>query len=113
MTKVTLDNVTNLIDTTTAQGTINKNSAAIVAAVENTLSRDGTAPNQMAASLDMNSNRILNLPAPLASGEPARVIDLNNAAFGITPVISFTNLSVPGTAAITGNTTIGGTLTTT
>ncbi len=33
----------------------------LVAAIENTLSRDGTSPNQMSADLDMNSNKILNL----------------------------------------------------
>ena len=113
MTKVTLANVPNLVDATTAQSTINANSAAIVAAVENTLSRDGTSPNTMGASLDMNSHSILNLPVPTTSNEPARIIDVQNAAFGTTPVLSFTNLSVSGTAAIVGNTTIGGTLTTT
>lgn len=44
---------------------------AIEAAMENTLSRDGTSPNSMAANLDMDSNRILNLPDPASAGEPA------------------------------------------
>jgi len=40
--------------------TTNANAATMEQAFENTLSRDGTAPNQMAADLDMNLNRILN-----------------------------------------------------
>lgn len=33
-------------------------------------------PNQMQSNLDMNSNRILNLPAPTSPGEPARIQDV-------------------------------------
>jgi hypothetical protein len=40
---------------------VNTNNATIVSAMDNTLSRDGTTPNQMAATLDMNSNNIINL----------------------------------------------------
>ena len=49
---------------------LNANFATIEAAFENTLSRDGTAPNMMQANLDMNSYRILNLPNAATSGEP-------------------------------------------
>lgn len=34
------------------------------------LSRDGVVPNQMQSNLDMNSNRILNLPDPVSDHEP-------------------------------------------
>lgn len=61
MSKITLNNVGSLLDATTAATTINNNSAAIVTAWDNTLSRDGTAPNQMEADLDMNSHDILNV----------------------------------------------------
>lgn len=54
----------------------NANNAAIEAAFENTLSRDGSTPNSMSAPLDMNSNRILNLPQPLGPNDPARLSDL-------------------------------------
>jgi hypothetical protein len=40
---------------------LNDNSDLIEAAFENTLSRDGTGPNNMGANLDMDSNRIINL----------------------------------------------------
>lgn len=55
---------------------LTENFEAIAEAVENTLSRDGTGPNQMEADLDMNSNRIINLPEPNDSSEPARLADL-------------------------------------
>lgn len=41
--------------------TINQNMDAVEAALEKTLSRDGTIPNQMTADLDMNENDILNV----------------------------------------------------
>lgn len=75
--KVTLANVGALVDTTTAATTINNNFAAIVAEFDNTLSRDGTQPNPMNANLDMNSNRILNLPGPSSPSEPLRLADLS------------------------------------
>lgn len=43
-----------------SQTKINENFTDISAAIEKTLSRDGTSPNQMEAALDMNSNAILN-----------------------------------------------------
>lgn len=61
MSKVTLNNVGSLIDATTAATTINGNFAAIQTAFDNTVSRDGTSPNAMAASVDFNGNGILNL----------------------------------------------------
>lgn len=45
--------------------------------MENTLSRDGTSPNTMGANLDMNSNRILNLPAAASGTEPLRYMDVD------------------------------------
>lgn len=76
MTKITLNNVASLTASTTAQNTINTNSAIIQAAFDNTLSRDGTSPNAMSKNLDMNSNQILNLPAPVAGTSPARLQDV-------------------------------------
>lgn len=77
MTKITLTNLANLQNETTAVATINANNDAIEAASDNFLSRDGTSPNTMAASLDMNSSRIVNLPAPITGQEPLRLIDAN------------------------------------
>lgn len=76
MSKITLNNVGSLTAATTAQNTINANSAVIQTAFDNTLSRDGTTPNTMSKNLDMNSNQILNLPAPVAGTSPARLVDV-------------------------------------
>lgn len=46
-----------------ATSALNANFDAIEAAIENTLSRDGTTPNEMEANLDMNDNNILNVGA--------------------------------------------------
>lgn len=63
---------------------LNANFSAIVTAIENTLSRDGTSPNTMSGNLDMNSNRILNVPAPTSDNEPitrAYLETLDNNAY--------------------------------
>lgn len=51
--------------------TYNANNALIEAALENTLSRDGTTPNTMSADLDMNSQQITNLPTPTSNPHAA------------------------------------------
>lgn len=48
---------------------LNANSTTITAAFDNTLSRDGTGPNQMTAQLDMNSNRVINLGTPVSGAD--------------------------------------------
>lgn len=77
MAKLTLTDLTSAYSAVTS---INSNNALIEAALENTLSRDGTTPNTMSANLDMNSNRILNLPAGSAVGDPVNVQQLLDAA---------------------------------
>jgi hypothetical protein len=74
--KITLNDISHPGDNSVV-GTINNNNASIEQAFENTLSRDGTAPNQMEAPLDMNSNRIINLPAPTSETEPIRLADVD------------------------------------
>jgi cytoskeletal protein CcmA (bactofilin family) len=76
MAKLTLADLSSLENQTSAISTINANSALIETALENTLSRDGTSPNAMEANLDMNNNRILNLPEPVADQEPVRLMDI-------------------------------------
>lgn len=77
MTKVTLNTVGDLRNTTTAQTTINGNFDTIETAFDNTLSRDGTAPNTMSAGIDMNSNRIINLPDAITVTEPITLGQVN------------------------------------
>lgn len=70
--KLTLNNVVPSDGESNKAATINNNSDAIEAALELTLSRDGTSPNEMEAELDMNSNRIINLPEAVGDTEPVR-----------------------------------------
>ena len=57
MPKLTLSTISSRYASVAA---LNANFQAIVTALENTLSRDGSTPNTMSATLDMNSNRIIN-----------------------------------------------------
>lgn len=58
-----LDSITK--NDTTATEQINDNFKALQAAIENTVSRDGTVPNYMDADLDLNSYRIINVGDPV------------------------------------------------
>lgn len=80
MTKLTLTDISNLQNENTVVAAINANNASTEAALDNTLSRDGSSPNQMEATLDMNSERIINLPAPISPTEPARLQDVTGTA---------------------------------
>lgn len=86
MSKVTLANITSFQNDSSAVATSTANNAAITTAIDNTLSRDGSSPNQMSAALDMNSNRIVNLPSPGSPNEPIRFQDLTTLQAGGTIV---------------------------
>lgn len=101
MSKLTLSHVGSLIDATTAATTINANSDAIELAVENTLSRDGSSPNQMESNIDMNSNRILNLPDPVNASEPVRLEDLQNIIVAQTTTVNSNVYDTLASAALT------------
>lgn len=90
MAKIVLQNVTNGYS---AAIRINANSDAIESAFENTLSRDGTGPNQMETLLDMNGFRVKNLGSPQNPTDAARLID-------ITGLITLTGIPIP---SVTGN----------
>ena len=77
MSKISLNSISDLTQSTTAANTINTNNSVIQTAFDNTLSRDGTSPNQMLSNLDMNSNQIINLTAPLSANSPLRLQDAN------------------------------------
>lgn len=68
MAKVVLTTLTSRYGSIDA---LNDNFDAIALALENTLSRDGTIPNDLEADLDANSNRIINLPTPISNSEAA------------------------------------------
>jgi hypothetical protein len=83
VTKLTQTELSSLTNEQSALSALNSNKNAIVTAFDNTLSRDGTLPNQMGASLDMNSNRIINLPTAIGSGEPLTFDQFEDTALGL------------------------------
>jgi len=111
MTKIDLQQIGFTDSTSTL---INSNSSVIEVESDFFLSRDGTAPNEMLADLDMNSNSILNLPAPSGATEPLRLTDLASfiggsitlpAPGGATTQVQFNNAgSFGGDAGLTYNT---------
>lgn len=96
MSKLTINDITSGYFSTAA---LNDAFTAIETAIENTVSRDGTAPNNMSGNLDMNSNRILNLPAPGDVKEPARLQDILDASGSL----NSTTASLVTAAATTNN----------
>lgn len=86
-----MSDLANLNNQTSAVTTINNNSTAIETAIENTLSRDGTSPNQMGADLDLNGFDIINVGNLIIDGELiegdviADYLDFNEASVPSTP----------------------------
>lgn len=89
MAKVVINTINSLTNTLSAISLVNENFEALAEAIENTMSRDGTLPNNMEADLDMDGNDILNVNYLAAkdivvSGEPisalleAVVVDVEN-----------------------------------
>jgi hypothetical protein len=66
-------------------GELNSQLDLIAVAIADTLSRVGDTPNQLETQLDMNSNRVLNLPAPAFPTDPVRLSDLTGT-FDITSI---------------------------
>tara|TARA_R110002051_G_scaffold18015_3_gene51986 strand:- start:1893 stop:3278 length:1386 start_codon:yes stop_codon:yes gene_type:complete len=90
MPKITHTNLTQLSSNeTSAVNAINANGALTEAAIENTLSRDGTAPNTMSAAIDMNSNKLLNVATGTAASDGVTFAQLT-AATGHVPGLSMT-----------------------
>lgn len=128
MTKINLTDLANLQNETTAVNAINANNAILEIASDNTLSRDGTSPNQMNSLLDMNSNIIVNLPAASSSTEPVRKQEFDAAVFGdfaglsningtanqitVSTVGSVSTISTPAALTFTGKTVTNGTFNT-
>lgn len=76
--KLNLDALASLENQTTAIQVLNENFSRIETALENTFSRDGTAPNALSTNVDFNSRRGINLSAPVSATDAARLIDITN-----------------------------------
>jgi hypothetical protein len=93
---------------------LNSNFEAVQEAFQNTLSRDGTEPNNMLVELDMDSNRIINLGAPVDDNDAVRLIDLQTFGGGGGGTVSLpTNLTfsrTPTTVTVLSDTGADATL---
>jgi len=99
MAKLTTVDVTSGYASTTA---LNNNFALIETALENTVSRDGTSPNSMAADLDMNSHGILNVTSLIINGVDIASLSTSAttaAASAAAALVSETNALASETAA--------------
>jgi hypothetical protein len=98
MAKLTLSDITGGYISST---TFNANNTLLEAALENTLSRDGTSPNAMSAVLDMNSYAINNLPDAVNNQSPVTLAQAASLA-SVTTSLSQENVGAvlyPRTAA--------------
>lgn len=94
---VTLAPVASFTNDSSAVATVNANNALIETAFSDCLSLTGGSPNRMQSNLDMNSNQILNLPAPATINSPARLIDVvANPTLALTiPPVGTSGATVP------------------
>lgn len=116
---IILNSVGNLQDTTTAQNTLNTNNGTIQGGFTSALNVTG---DTMLGTLNMNSQQVINLPAPGSANSPVRLIDITNSTitfstWAFTPANSSALPSatgIEGTVAFCTNataTTFGSTLT--
>lgn len=100
MSKLSLTNLSNLQNENTAVAAINANNANLISALDNTLSRDGLSPNEMEATLDMNSNRIINLPTAISTTEPITLAQMNTIIASHQVPNGLVTVGVPVSAAM-------------
>jgi hypothetical protein len=79
MAKLTLQDLTSGYSAVT---TLNANNDLIETALENTVSLDGTSPNELQVDLSMGGNRLTNLAAPVQANDAVRLIDVANIVAG-------------------------------
>jgi hypothetical protein len=82
MTKLTLPSFSSLTNEASFIAALNEAMEAMEAFSDLILSLNGATPNAMTAPLDMNSQRIINLPAPVNDTDPVRLQDLTDGIQG-------------------------------
>lgn len=108
MSKFTPPNFNSLQNETSFLGQLNAAMERIKASFDNTLSRDGSTPNQMGADLDVNSNHIVNMAKGTAATGSVSVLGLNVLGHGAVGdnstdnVTAFTNTFTAASSAATG-----------
>lgn len=102
MAKVVLTTLTSRYGSIDA---LNDNFDAIALALDNTLSRDGSIPNDLEANIDANSYRIINLPTPLTNSEAATkeyVDEVVNILAGYVEEIDIVAANIASVVAVAG-----------
>lgn len=111
MSKIVLNDQDSLTNESSFLTSLNSNWATLRTASDNTLSRDGTSPNQMGADLDMNSHRILNLLDASTDQEPVTLAQFHGfqeATLGdIQATLDFVFGSTPNFFMVRGASTWG------
>lgn len=99
MAKLTLETITQNVDDANTIAKINDNFTAIEDAFDQVVSRDGSTPNYMDATLDMNGNKIINVMSPTTSGGAATkgYVDAVFNANGGTVIVGVEEAPVDGT----------------
>lgn len=93
---VTLADISNAQQITSAATALNSNAEIITTAFEGVLSTGTTTlPNSMNTNLDMNNNQILNLPAPATLNAPARLVDVTGTPSLSIPPVGTSGGTVP------------------
>lgn len=96
MPKLTLTDLGSLTNESSALAVMVANNTAIENALENTVSRDGTVPNTMAAAFDMNSNKIINLGTPSLAADAVTKAYVDNIVTGTTGILPSVTLESAG-----------------
>jgi hypothetical protein len=76
MAKITLSRLASLTNEESAVNALNEWAETLEEFSDLVFSRNGQSPNTMNANLDMNSNRITNLPEPVDDNDPVRLVDV-------------------------------------
>ena len=93
----------NTLQNSSIISTLNANNTLIEDAFEDCVSLSGTQPNAMQANLDMNSNQIINLPAPSTVNSPVRLKDIQNPIVGTIPINLLPDIVTPQQYGAIGN----------
>jgi hypothetical protein len=83
MPRYALTDLANLSNENTAVSALNANNTTIEGGFDDMLSRVTDTDNAMEVDLDMNSNRILNLPAAVEPTEPVRKAEFDASVGGV------------------------------
>lgn len=84
MAKITLTRLASLTNQESAVQALNEWAETLEEFSDLVLSRNGETPNTMSANLDMNSNRLINLPAPVDDNDAVRLVDVVDGIQGPT-----------------------------